>query len=310
MKLKFLLIFFALGALFGLGVSPWLNTRPQQVLLSPVSQIEAYSEPETDTQSQSNVTETGKTIDSYFAYFDHEQNKLLASNPSEIPQVLGAETSSHSGHSTIAVFGDSMTDTMGTNLPYLASALESYYPNMDFDLLNYGIGSQNVTQGLARVTQNYSYQDRNYPPITQANADLIIVESFAYNPLDASEIGTYQQNLSSLLSQLKNSNAKVVFLATIAPLKSKFGQGPGGVNWDQDTAWNHATKIQSFLEAGLATASNLGIPTLDLYHATLQDNGEGIASLVSTHDGIHPSVAGHTYIAQQLAAYILKNQLL
>ena len=75
---------------------------------------------------------------------------------------------------TIALFGDSMIDTMGENLDYLDKALKAKYPQTNFQLYNYGIGSQNVEEGLARFENNFSYQSRNYPPIGQIKPDVII----------------------------------------------------------------------------------------------------------------------------------------
>jgi lysophospholipase L1-like esterase len=102
----------------------------------------------------------------------------------------------------------------------------------------------------------------------------------------------------------------VIFLATIAPLKTGFGKGPGGVNWDIDTAWLHALKIQSHIEAGLAVAAEINLPVIDCYHLTLQDNGEGISKYVNSHDGIHPSEAGHQYIARLITEKLISLKFL
>ena len=41
---------------------------------------------------------------------------------------------------SIAIFGDSMVDTMGEKLEYLQETLGKKYPQTKFDLYNYGVG--------------------------------------------------------------------------------------------------------------------------------------------------------------------------
>jgi len=301
---------FCFGMFFGIIISPFVNTKPQDILLSPTKNLFAQElMPQNNLQSK-----IPKSTDSYvndlFASYDQEQNILIQNS-----QVLGAsdvQTEDNlikekpiallSGHKTIALFGDSMIDTMETDAPYLKKALKSSYPNIDFNLLNYGIGAQSVTKGLDRLNENINYKDRQYQAIFNSNADIFIIESFAYNPLDNSE--EYETNMRSLLNQFVGLGKPVYFLATIAPLKVNFGKGPGGVNWDSDTAWTHATKIDSYLEKGISIARSLNIPVIDCYHPTLQTNGEGITIYVNKHDGIHPSVSGHQFIADKIAHMI------
>lgn len=306
MKFKLTLIIFSIGLILGVGLSPWASSKPQQAFISPVENVQALE------NSQINSKKDSNTLKKMFSKFDQQQkllkpdNKILGektqnTNPSPSAQPIKVK-SIKSGNLTIAVFGDSMVDTMETNLPYLEKKLKSFYLNIKFNLLNYGIGSQNAKDGNNRFNNSFSYKDRNYLSILNSNADIIIVESFAYNPMDS--VDEYDQNLRSILNKAKDSGKKIYFLATIAPLKKNFGKGPGGVNWDNDTAWNHATKIQEHMERGIAIARDLSIPIIDCYHTTLQNNGEGIVSYVNSHDGIHPSVAGHNYIAEKIAKTI------
>lgn len=68
----------------------------------------------------------------------------------------------------IAIFGDSMVDTMSEQLEYLQANLKIKYPNILFEYYNFGIGSQNVLEGLARFHQPFSYKTRNFLPLPQS----------------------------------------------------------------------------------------------------------------------------------------------
>jgi ABC-type proline/glycine betaine transport system ATPase subunit len=140
---KFILGSFVAGIVIGLGVSPWADQKPQEVLTSPLSHT--YAHQLVEEVKPKEVLPKKSTMEQYFAYFDQEQG--IGNN--EAVTVLGDHTSTtqisqKSGKFTIAILGDSMVDTMGTDLPYLRQALEKHFPNTEFNLLNYGIGAENI----------------------------------------------------------------------------------------------------------------------------------------------------------------------
>lgn len=320
MKLKHTLLIFVVGILVGLGISPWVNSRPQEKLASPLSQAQAEESLTTDVSVSTQVL--GVQTENQAEARLSAREDLLARQDQELGLVTKevieekAQTEQSSlinlidKSVTIAIFGDSMVDTMGTGLPYLESALKQYYPQAQFKLLNYGIGAETIDKGLVRFNQSYSYKDRNYPPITQAGVDIIVVESFAYNPQGEAGLDTQWSALSQMVNQAKASGAEVLLLATIAPTKAQFGQGPGGINWPADQAWQHATLITRYLENAASLGQSLGVPVVDAYHASLTGSGEGILSYISTHDHIHPSVAGHQFVADLIARTIADRQLI
>ena len=203
---------------------------------------------------------------------------------------------------TIAIFGDSMIDTMGERLEYLEHSLKKKYPKTNFQLYNYGIGAQTVEQGVARLNSSLDYKDRHYPPLTQINPDIIILGSFAYNPFSPYNRDQHWLQLTKLTEEAKKITPNIYLLAEIAPLRSDFGKGPGGVNWETNTAWTHSGHIIEQLENVLGLSKTLNIPIIDAYTPS---GGKKI--YVNPHDGIHPSVAGHEFTADIITEKLIFN---
>jgi len=203
---------------------------------------------------------------------------------------------------SIAIIGDSMVDTMGERLEYLEHALKKKYPQTSFTLYNFGKGAQNVVDGLARFHDRLDYQDRHYPSLDEIKPDVLIVGSFAYNPLSPHDPGRYQSTLSQFVNEAKTISGRVYILAEIAPLKVGFGKGPGGINWDDDTSYQQATKIIEQLENAIGVSQSLNVPMIDVFTPSqVAADKSGNPKFVNANDGIHPSVAGHEFMADIIA---------
>ena len=200
---------------------------------------------------------------------------------------------------TIALFGDSMIDTMG-DMKYLSDALTKKYPETKFNLYNYGIGGQNVQKGLDRLASEFSYQDRSYLPLNKVNADVIIFGTFAYNPFENHDIARYKSTLTSLIQQTSAFNKNIYLLIEIATLGENFGKGPHGVNWPPDLAQKQSQHIEEQLLAAKIVAKSLNIPTIDVYSKT-----KGTTMYTNPDDGIHPSVYGHMYTASLIVQTVV-----
>ena len=201
----------------------------------------------------------------------------------------------------IAAFGDSMVDTMGENLDYLDKQMMARYPTTKFKFYNYGIGSQNVIEGNKRFDVPFSYKTRNFPRINEIKADIIIISSFAYNPLSPYDKNIYLENLKDLIQKSKNTNATVYLLAEIAPLKEGFGKGVGGVNWDEAKTQEHVGFILQNLDATVALAAQTNTPLINAYKASWTNGKYGNKTYVGSHDGIHPSIEGEVFMATVIA---------
>lgn len=228
-----------------------------------------------------------------------ETGPTSTSTPSQepTPEPTAALTKSYVKNSySIAVYGDSMVDTMGERLEYLEHSLKRLYPSVSFTLYNYGKGSENVEMGLERWNSPLDYQDRHYPSIAEVRPDIIIMGSFAYNPFSPYERDRHWVGLTRLIETAKSVTPNVYMLAEIAPLRNNFGKGPQGVNWDEQTAHTHSGHIIEQLENAVGLTRTLNVPLIDVFHAS-----SGNASYVNSSDGIHPSVAGHEFTADIIA---------
>src|SRR5258708_9140656 len=132
---------------------------------------------------------------------------------------------------TVAVYGDSMVDTMGEQLEYLSQSLKRKYPSKNFQFYNYGIGGQNIEDGLGRFYSPFQYKSRNYPALPDLKPDILLIASFPYNPLNPFDHNKHWLSLIQLVNQAKGVSPRVYLLAEIAPRIHNFGVGPGGPNW-------------------------------------------------------------------------------
>lgn len=222
-------------------------------------------------------------------------------SPTKAPDEAKKDKEPSKSEYRIAVFGDSMVDTMGDGLPYLEKELKKKYEKIDFLLYNYGTGAQNVEVGLDRFDDDYAYKTRKYPAITELDFDIIILGSFAYNPFDPFDRDQHWLTLSRLIEKAKKTGAEVYVLAEIAPLRSSFGRGPGGVNFDTVTAYEHSGKIIKQIENAVGLSKNLNVTLIDAYTKSKVDGkNEGKRELVSVQDGIHPSIKGQEFTAEQI----------
>ncbi len=205
---------------------------------------------------------------------------------------------------TIAVYGDSMVDTMGENLEYLQAALKRHYPGTTFYFYNYGIGSQNVEEGLNRFNNSFDYKTRHYPSLPSLHPDIIIVGSFAYNPFFPFDRDKHWNTLKKLVESAKSTGADVYMLSEIAPLKDGFGKGPNGVSWSEDALKIQSEHITQLLENSVYLAKDhLKVPSINTYSKTAVIEGKyGSSIYTSSNDGIHPSDAGHKLTAELIAS--------
>lgn len=215
---------------------------------------------------------------------------------------------------TIAMLGDSMVDTLGPNLPHLASALKNYFPQTKFKLLNYGVGGTNIEYGIERLTNSYNYLGNDFPPLVAQYPDLVIIESFGYNPFpfDKGAIDLHWLKLSQAVDLIKKQlpKAKVIIAATIAPDAKTFGNGAPGVDFGPIDKWQRVNVIKKYLENTVRFAQSQKLPLVDAFNPSLDASGNGKEVFINQGDHIHYSDAGRQFFSQKIAETIANNHLL
>jgi len=215
---------------------------------------------------------------------------------------------------TIALLGDSMMDTLGTNAPALQTALKKIYPRTTFIIKNYGVGGTNIQYGIERITNGYTYLGTSYAPLVASQPDIVVVESFGYNPFgsDSGTIDAHWLLLAKTVDTIKANlpNAKIVMAATIAPNANRFGDGAPGLSFSVLEKWQRTTTIKKYLENTVRFAEGEHLPLADAYHPSLMADGNGNLSYINGGDHIHYSDKGRVLMATQIAGAIAKNKLL
>lgn len=212
---------------------------------------------------------------------------------------------------TFLLVGDSMTQALG-NCDELRRYLKEYYPSKSFEFLNYGFGSTNILSLQARLEQDTEF-GRTFRPITQIDFDILLLESFGNNPLSQLplEEGLKKQTdaLDSAMETLKRTNprAKVIFVATIAPNKAKYGQGVVDLTSEQRVKW--VDERIAYVQNHLEFAKSRNIPYINIFEKSLKDGDGNLEYLLET-DYIHPSPSGVYFISRQIADFIHENRIL
>ncbi len=216
-------------------------------------------------------------------------------------------------HYTIALLGDSMIDTLGPDAPLVNSQLISRFPNTTFTILNYGVGATNIDYGIKRLTNSYTYLGRDIPPLVSTQPDVVVVESFAYNPYSSSDgaLKRHWNALATIVDTLKSDipGVKIVIAATIAPNSFVFGNGAPGISLNFFEKIEQTATIKQYLENAIRFAQNKHLPLADVYHASLDILGNGRLQYINSSDHIHYSQEGQVLFAQTLVDTILANHL-
>lgn len=223
-----------------------------------------------------------------------------SANPEEITS-LTPSPATEKRRLRLLLLGDSMIDFLN-DFPHLRDMLRSLNPNTEWEILNHGVGASNVSYGLYRVNSEYDYLGRHFRSVVGTNPDIIVVESFAYNHGDMPE-SQYQDSLKRIFSALKEADKKIIFLATIAPSKANYARG--AADWGDEYRSKEYEKTRRFIDLGIDTARQMGVPTVDAFHQSLDGEKGGNEKYIYGGDWIHPSPEGAEFIARLLAPAIV-----
>lgn len=211
----------------------------------------------------------------------------------------------------LALVGDSMIDTLSENI--CQKSFASYFPGARFDLLKYGYGSTTIESALKRLTETTVYLGKNNSPILSQKPNLIVIESFAYNNYGNSESGInrYRQALRDILKTINDQSpkTKIVLAATIAPNSISFGNGLKDTHFSALEKIEKTSTIKLYLQNIINFGSENNLPVANAYQPSLF-NQEGLESLISSGDHLHPSPLGTQLFCDTLAKTIYDNHLL
>lgn len=237
-----------------------------------------------------------------------------------VPVVLGVTTEQPVARRTkqssvrIAVLGDSMVDTLGPGVPHLASELKKIYPATAFTITNHGVGAENIDSGLRRIGTGYTYLGEHRSSVADGQPDLVVVESFGYNPYpyDAGALETHWLALSAIVDELRSRipGVKIVIAATVAPNWDTFGDGAAGLAFSPADKRQRVDNIRRYLDSTVKFAQSQNLPLADAFHPSLSADGNGKVEYINGGDHIHPSDAGKQLFAQTVTRAIVEGRLL
>jgi len=202
----------------------------------------------------------------------------------------------------IVIVGDSIVNSLGLNANALRLNLIKLYPDSEFVTYNYGYPSTNVLSLYQRLTDE----------ILKQGFELIIIESFGYNPLSEYPLteGLKKQNeelersVREILRQ--KPNASLAFMTPIAPDPVNFAKGTRDLTLEVRKSW--VDERIAYINNHKSFAEEKGIPVIDVYSASLKPDGE-VNRIYISNDYIHPSKAGIELISKTIADYIFNNKI-
>ncbi len=219
----------------------------------------------------------------------------------------------------IAMVGDSMTAALGPHGGSLDDYMNSLYKKSAQDpqriIIDNYAKSSNIIAVNNELTQKTTISEYTFGPLLSGNYDLILVESYGYNPLSQFGIdeGLKQQNLAldrlmkTLITALPH--ADIVFVATIAPNIENYAKITQPNYTAADRAKLAAERI-AYIKNHIAYAKSHNIPVINIYQDSLTQNGDGNMIYINPTDDIHPSFSGIDFISHKIGDFIYNNKIL
>lgn len=248
-------------------------------------------------------------------------NRLQAlSTPSPTPFVFRSYTApklEKKSAYTIFMIGDSMTLALGPHGGTLNQFINELFKKDNIFVLidNYAKGSTNILSVNDELEQKTTYWDSTFEPLLSRNFDLILIESFGYNPLSSfgpdEGIKKQTQALGELMQTLitTHPNSAIVFVATIAPNKENYAKKVI-LNIPTEDRIKQAEERMAYIKNHINYAKSHNIPIIDVYDKSLSAQGDGELKYINPDDYIHPSFEGVNFIGHEIANYIYDNQIL
>jgi lysophospholipase L1-like esterase len=218
---------------------------------------------------------------------------------------------------TIVMVGDSMTYALGPHGGTFNEFINQKYKPQKIGIVvdNYAAGSTNVLSLPKAMTTKTTYWDSTFAPLLSRKFDLILIESFGYNPLSQfpREEGLKKNNemLDETMKTLMKTHpqARVAFVATIAPNKQKYAL-PENSKTTLAERTDQVNEREAFIKNHIAYAKAHNIPIINIYEKSFNKDGDGNLEYINPDDYIHPSAVGVDFIGHELANAIYDNQII
>lgn len=209
---------------------------------------------------------------------------------------------------TIIMVGDSMTEALGPNSDKLREYLKVHYSNTVFGIFN-------LAKGSTSILSLQDLLEKDILPNRQA--EILLIESFGYNPLSELPLEEGLKKQTELLDKAVESirrfktndevNTIIVFVATIAPNKDKYGEGVVDLSPEKRAEWTG--ERDEYIKNHIKYARDHNIPLINIYEKSLKD-GTGDLKYIETKSYIHPSGEGIDLISKEIADYIYNEKIL
>lgn len=209
--------------------------------------------------------------------------------------------------------GDSMTEALGANANGLRLNLIKHYPNHEFVNYNYGYGSTNILSLEKRINSETTHNGAKLPSIISQGFDLIIIESFAYNPLSEYSLEEglkkYEEELNKNIKQIikEKPESMVVLMTPLAPNKENYAKFTYNLSPEVRLSW--VKEREAYIQKIIEYANKNNIPLINVYEKSLDENHNGNLKYIDPHDFIHPSKDGVKLIEETIADFIYKNNI-
>jgi len=217
----------------------------------------------------------------------------------------------------VYLIGDSMTHAFGPRGGIFSDLLTQANPGTFFEVSNYAQANQSILLLPKRLNEEVQVDhDILLKPIMSADPtpDVIIIESFGYNPLSQLGIVPGLEKQEEVLMQVmttltrKYPKAVIVFMATIAPDKKTYGMSVTGS--DADGRRQQAEERAIYIKKHIEYAREHNIPLINAYDESLDSTGDGDTIYINPDDDIHPSAEGLAFMARIMVRRIQEEKIL
>lgn len=220
----------------------------------------------------------------------------------------------------IAMVGDSMTAILGPHGGILSEYINNLYKKGADDKVQHIIidnyaKSSNIQAVDEQLEQKVTRSEYTFGPLLSENYDLILVESYAYNPLSQYQPkeALIQQNLAldNIVKKIKEKSphTAIVFVATIAPNIQNYAKTTEESSSEEQRA-KQANERILYLKNHISYAKSHNIPIINIYEKSLDFMGNGDTKYINESDDIHPSEEGVEFISHEIGDYIFNNSIL